>query len=1034
MQEKNFLALKSFHLYRKNQIFTFILAIILALVATVTTDANVNTNHSPAFILNNVSEVTPIYPVVSDQSSSVSLQIPAPSTSIGKGQTARYSVSIDRSNFTDPVELGLTELNNNPTQGITFVYSQNFTTDNSVTLDITTREQTPLGTYNFVVTGKAAGITINDSNPLTLAVSSTQQDFSLSLSPNSLSVKPGDTANFTLDSTDKTLGNISLSVSGLPANATNGLPLKIKFPVTLPVITSTNTPPGTYTITVTGVSGNLTRTASATLTVQNVSVTKSVGLQVSQATTTIGQGQTASYFVAINRTNFTPSVELGLTVVGGETIPGLTFSYSQNPTTASGVTLNITTTKATPIKSYSFVVTGKAPGITIANSNILTLVVNSPSQQDFSLSLSPSSLTVRPGGVANFTLDRTNISGDSSGNISLSVSGLPLGTAVNFSNSSSFPLALPITTSGNTPLGTYTITIIGIRGTFTRTVSATLVVQNIVNTSGSVRIQVNQPTATINQGQIANYSVGINRSNFPSPVTLNLTMLSGVTIPGVTVTYSQNPTTATNIGLNIATTNSTPAGTYNFVLTGRASGITIPDSSTFTLVIKSTAAAQPDFNLSISPSSLTVKSGEIANFTLGRNDVNGFSSNVSVNVSGVPSNSINGLPTSFSFPVTLPIITSSDTPAGTYTITLTGIGGGLTRTASATLIVQNANIAKSVGLQVNQVTTTITQGQLTSYPVSINRTNFTDAVELGLRVLSGTTIPGLTFGYSQNPTTASGVGLNITTTNSIPVGIYNFVVTGKASGITIADSNAFTLVVNSNVQQDFSLSLLPSSLTINPGETANYTLNRTNIGGFSGNVVLNISGLPSNATSNVSSANSPATTIPIITSSNTPLGTYAITLTGISGSLTRTVSATLVVEAAKPMISSAGYTKPLLTINGANFGTDTKVFVNNKEVSSFIKNTSTSLISLKGNKKKLNLKAGSNQVKLISNGIESNSVVVSAFNAQAVVFVGEEVNTINPQDYYSNRVPKAFDSTDDDSIKANQPVSAQEEMYGVRED
>ncbi|KAF0250468.1 MAG: hypothetical protein FD167_140 [bacterium] len=558
--------------------------------------------------------------------------------------------------------------------------------------------------------------------------------------------------------------------------------------------------------------------------------------------------------------------------------------------------------------------------------------------------------------------------------------------------------------------------------------------QNINPIPRSVRIQVSQPTATINQGQIANYSVGLNRSNFAAPVTLNLTMLSGVTIPGVTVSYSQNPTTANNIGLNIATTNITPAGTYNFVLTGRATGITIPDSSAFTLVVKSPVVAQPDFNLSILPSSLTVKSGEIANFTLGRNDVNGFSSNVSVNVSGVPSNSINGLPTSFSFPVTLPVITSSDTPAGTYTITVTGIGGGLTRTASAILTVQNVNIAKSVGLQVNQVTTTITQGQLASYPVSINRTNFTDAVELGLRVLSGTTIPGLTFGYSQNPTTASGVGLNITTTNSIPAGIYNFVVTGKASGVTIADSNVFTLVVNSNVQQDFSLSLSPSSLTVNPGETASYTLNRASTGGFSGDVLLSISGLPSNATSDVSSANSSATTVPIVTNSNTPLGTYAVTITGISGNLTRTTSATLVVEAAKPTISSAGYTKPMLTINGANFGTDTRVFVNNKEVSSFIRNVSTSLVSLKGSKKKLNLKTGSNQVKLISNGVESNSVVLATFNAQAAVFVGEEVNTINPEDYYSNRVPKAFDSTDDDFIKANQPVSAQQEIYGVRKD
>lgn len=777
---------------------------------------------------------------------------------------------------------------------------------------------------------------------------------------------------------------------------------------------------------------NLNNVLEANSIYSMVDATQSVALQVSQPSATTIQGQSVTYTVSINRTNFAGPVELGLTTVGGTTVPDITFSYSQNPTTANSVTLTVNTTGTTPARNYNFVVTGKASRITIADSNVLTLAVTPNTQQDFSLSASPNSLIVRPGDTANFTLSRVNVGGGS-GNVALSVSDLPPGATSNLSSTTSFPTTLSIATSSNTPLGGYVVTITGTRGTITRKIPVTIVVQNTVATK-SVRIQVGQPTKTINQGQIASYSVGLSRTNFTAPVTLNLAMLSNIAVPGLAFTYSQNPTTANNVGLNISTTTSTPAGTYEFVIKGTALGLTIPDSSVFTLIVKAPVVTQPDFNLLLSPSSLTVKPGETANFALSRNDVGGFSSNLSINVTGIPSNSTNGLPSSFSFPVTLPVITSNNTPPGTYVVTVTGTGGGLTRTSSATLVVQNINVVKSVALQVGQVTSTITQGQIASYPVSINRTNFTESVELGLTSLNGTTISGLTFGYSQNPTTASSVSLNITTTNSIPTGVYNFVVTGKASGIAIADSNVFTLVVNSSVQQDFNLSLSPSSLTVRPGETASFTLNRTNIAGFSGNVALSISNLPVGATTNVSSANNSVNSLPILTSSNTPVGTYAVTITGVSGNLTRTASATLVVEAVKPMISSVGYIKPLLTINGTNFATDTKVFVNGKEVSSFIRDISTSLVSLKGNKKKLNLKTGSNQIKLLSNGVESNTVVVAAFNDESAVFVGEEVITVNPEDYFSNRVPKVFGSIDNDFIESDKSISVQEEMYGVRED
>src|SRR5439155_21334727 len=69
-------------------------------------------------------------------------------------------------------------------------------------------------------------------------------------------------------------------------------------------------------------------------------------------------------------------------------------------------------------------------------------------------------------------------------------------------------------------------------------------------------------------------------------------------------------------------------------------------------------------------------------------------------------------------------------------------------------------------------------------------------------------------------------------------------------------------------------------------------------GGFTGQVTLSVSGLPSGA--NASFTPNPATassTLSVTTSASTPTGTYTLTLTGASGSLTRTTTVTLTVEA-----------------------------------------------------------------------------------------------------------------------------------------
>jgi hypothetical protein len=103
-----------------------------------------------------------------------------------------------------------------------------------------------------------------------------------------------------------------------------------------------------------------------------------------------------------------------------------------------------------------------------------------------------------------------------------------------------------------------------------------------------------------------------------------------------------------------------------------------------------------------------------------------------------------------------------------------------------------------------------------------------------------------------------------------------------------------------NPPPDFSLSASPSSQTISQGSSTSYTVSISPTGGFSGAVTLSASNLPAGAggTFNPNPASGASSTLSVTTSATTPTGSFGFTITGVSGSLTRTATATLVVRAA----------------------------------------------------------------------------------------------------------------------------------------
>lgn len=321
--------------------------------------------------------------------------------------------------------------------------------------------------------------------------------------------------------------------------------------------------------------------------------------------------------------------------------------------------------------------------------------------------------------------------------------------------------------------------------------------------------------------------------------------------------------------------NGYPATTGYDLVTGLGSPLTINFG----------AALTPDFSISASPGTQAVVQGDTANYDITINPLGDFSSVVALNVSGLPT----GANAAFSpNPATssslLTITTSTSTPAGTYGLTITGVGGGLTRTASTTLVVSQPDFS----LSASPTSQTISPGSSTTYTVTITPTGgFASNVSLSVSGLPA----GASSEFSPNPATGSSL-LTITTSASTAPGSYNLNITGVGGGLT--RTTGVTLIISPPVL--FSLSASPTSQTISRGSSTTYTVTIAPAPGFTDSVTLSVTGLPNRATANfVPTATTGSSTLTITTASKSPPGTYELTITGASGGQTNETTVTLVV-------------------------------------------------------------------------------------------------------------------------------------------
>ncbi|MBU6409051.1 MAG: heparin lyase I family protein, partial [Verrucomicrobia bacterium] len=305
---------------------------------------------------------------------------------------------------------------------------------------------------------------------VSISGSSPPPDFSLSASPGSLTIVQGNngTSTITINPVNGYNGTVSLSASGLPSGVTASFnPSSTTTSSTLTLTASSTAATGTATVTITGTDGTLTHTTTISLTV-NPAPDFSITATPSSQTVTAGNG--TSYTTTIGSLNgFSGTVSLS---VGG--LPS-NASASFNPASVTGSgnsTLTVNTTTSTPSGTYTLTITGTSGSLT--HSTTVSLTVNPA--PDFSLSASPTSLTITQGNNGTSTITVNPINGYS-GTVSLSVSGLPSGVTASFNPASTTSSStLTLTASSTATTGTATVTITGTDGTLTHTTTISLTV------------------------------------------------------------------------------------------------------------------------------------------------------------------------------------------------------------------------------------------------------------------------------------------------------------------------------------------------------------------------------------------------------------------------------------------------------------------------------------------------------------------------------------------------------------------------------
>jgi uncharacterized membrane protein len=763
--------------------------------------------------------------------------------SLGQGSSTTAYLAINPQNgFSGGVTLSAANL----PPGVSVSFSPDLVTGQSV-MTITAASTAAVGTNTVLITGTSTGSTGKLTATTAVGISIYQPTFQIQNS-GATTIGQGSSIqnNVYINPAYGFAGEVNLAVSGLPSGVTASiLPNPISSNSAIILTAASSAPLGTYTVIVTGTSGKLTQTSSFPLTV----VAPSFTLYACGSALVI-TGTSTPCYLSVNPLNgFEGSVAFTMTGLPS----GVTASFSPNPS-ASQVVLTLTATSSAPLTTANPVITGTWG--TQTSTTPIALTVGAPT-----FSIYPSqTVAMAPGGSGSTYVYVNSVNGFS-GNVNLSISGLPSGVSAAFSSN---PVAaggntiLTLSATASVPAGTSTLTVTGSVGNQKVTAALTL-------TIAAPSFSISPPgglSVGVGTASTDNYVFVQGSTTFSGNVKLAISGLP----PGVTASFSPNPTNYLS-DLTLEATTSAIPGEYNVTITGTSGTSTASTTATVTVVVPSfTIDTESDINVGRGTSA--------SSYFLNIEPQNGFSGNVQLAVTGLPS----GVTASFSpnpvnpnnFQNALTLTASATAALGQYTATITGTSGK--EVVSTQLSVGVYTPTFTLG---QQQSGSVSPGSSTTIPVYVYpEYGFTSAVTLAVSGLPS----GVSGSFSPNPTQNGASTLTLLASSSAPSGQYHFTVSGTAAGQKV--SAIYSLTISAAAFTLFA----DGPQTIGQGSSSTgYIIVQTYQ--FPASVHLAVSGLPAGVTASFSPnpTTNGSSTLTLSASTSAALGQFNITVTGTSG-------------------------------------------------------------------------------------------------------------------------------------------------------
>jgi hypothetical protein len=302
---------------------------------------------------------------------------------------------------------------------------------------------------------------------------------------------------------------------------------------------------------------------------------------------TVVTGATAAYTITVSAVDgFNGTLQFS--VAGLPAGTAATFT----PSTVAGsgsTTLSISTSSSTPTGSYPITVTAASGSLSKSGGVTLNVGPAGTDFTDFTGSVTPTYENVTPGSSAGYGIQIQPLNGFT-GNVALSVSGLPAGATASFSpatiNGGSGTSTLTVISTPSTPTGSYPFTLTATSGSKVHSTTLTLNVGPAGSTFGdftgtmtpnSQTVKARTNTAvTISLQPVNGYSgnAWVTLDPLPSGSAIGASGNQSIPVPGSTT-------------IMITTSASTPPGTYKllFRVAGSNSFGSIEHSATFTLTV-----------------------------------------------------------------------------------------------------------------------------------------------------------------------------------------------------------------------------------------------------------------------------------------------------------------------------------------------------------------------------------------------------------------------------------------------------------------